>query len=153
MNSRALRAVLIGTVFSGFSVVVACVDDDPTITGNRPTEDSGAGDAGADVAALKPVVPLADFGAEGDVDDPRCRHCSTTLSTEQPRGTLCRHNAVGTPAKSSVQILNGVVDCACYDKCGAICGNYCSGGQNNNECQLCIVTSCEQQITACLDDK
>lgn len=155
MTSRKLFAGVVTAVSGAIAVMAGCVDQDPIVTGHRsdagsPTDASNT----ADVVApeiINPVVPLDDYPA-GDADDPRCRHCSTTLDTSKPRGTLCRYNDSDGGSKSSAQRLNELVQCACYEKCGSVCGNYCSGGKNVSICQLCISKDCSAQVEACLLD-
>jgi len=122
---------------------VGCVDEDPIVTGKRP--DAGVADSGPIITT---VVP-GDDGPDDDASD--CRLCQETLSTDTARGTLCRKNSPnGGP--SSVQLLNSLVDCVCYDFCIDECSSYCSGAKNTNNCQLCITKNCGTPLSACLAD-
>ena len=155
MTSRALRAGIAAAV-TILAALAGCVDEDPLITGHRSADGgtSGGTDAGNDAAppiVINTVVPREDYPDGGDVDDPKCRHCNETLDTNKARGTLCAKN--DSNGKSSVQTLNALVDCVCYDKCPAFCGNYCAGGKTDDDCQLCIASNCSPQLTACVLDK
>ena len=125
--------------FAGAMIATACVEKDPIVTGKRPP----APEAG--VAAIT-VVPAPDLP---DDDAPDCRRCSETLSTDTARGTLCRKNG----PKPSVQLLNDVVDCVCYDKCIQECASYCSGSIREDSCAPCIVDRCVAPYYACTEDK
>lgn len=150
MTSRAFRAGIAGAVTLTLSMMAGCVDDDPIVSGNRP--DAGSTDSGPSTPSITTIIPADDFPDGGDVDDPRCRKCADTLITDKPRGTLCRKNNAGGTGKSSVELLNGVVDCVCYDKCAAKCGNYCSGGKTDLICSSCITQGCNAQLSACQGD-
>lgn len=121
------------------SIAVACVEKDPVVTGKR----TAAAEAGA--AAIT-VVPTPDVSDEDRAD---CRRCSETLSTDTARGTLCRKNG----AKPSVQLLNAVVECVCYDKCIQECPSYCAGSIREDTCAPCILEKCVDPYYACLEDK
>jgi hypothetical protein len=121
------------------AIAVACVEKDPIVTGNR----TASAEAGASAITVVPAPDLSDD------DAPDCRRCSETLSTDTARGTLCRKNG----AKPSVQLLNDVVDCVCYDKCIQECASYCSGSIREDSCAPCILDNCVDPYYACLEDK
>src|SRR5215207_1655111 len=81
-----------------FVMIAGCVDAEPRVTGKR--------EAGAEVQPIGTSVPLPD---EPDVDPRDCRRCAEALSTDAPRGTVCRKN--GDP--SSARRFNAIVDCLC----------------------------------------
>lgn len=157
MTSRAFRIGVVVAVSSVVSIMLGCVDEDPIISGHRtdagPTTEAGS-DSGPGTTPIQTIVPADDFdgGAAGDVDDPKCRKCAETLDTDKPRGTLCRRNNAGGSGISSVQTLNALVACVCYDKCPSKCGNYCSGGKTDLVCSACITQGCSAQIGACQAD-
>lgn len=122
--------------------LLACVKDDPTITGHR---DGGAA-ASVDARAPKVLLGPQDDGPDEDPAD--CRRCGETLSTTTARGTLCRKNA----PTSSASLLNAVADCICYDKCIDECGTYCAGSTQSGACGVCITTQCGTAVSACLGD-
>lgn len=146
MSARASRSAVVVTasafLFSG-ALAAGCVDEDPIVTGHRP-------DGGADAAVpIQTVVP----GDDGPGDDlPDCRHCGETLSTDTARGILCAKNNVGGTGLSSVELLNALVDCVCYDKCTAKCTSYCSGSKNDLICSGCLTKECSEKLNACVGD-
>ena len=121
------------------SIGTACVEKDPIVTGNR----AAAAEAGAPAVTVLAAADLPDD------DAPDCRRCSETLSTDTARGTLCRKN--GNP--SSVQMLNAVVDCVCYDKCIQECASYCSGSRIEDSCGPCLIAQCVTAYGICLEDR
>jgi hypothetical protein len=115
------------------------VEKDPIVTGHRPPAKDAA-------AAAITAVPQPD---DPDDDAADCRHCGETLSTDTARGTLCRKN---TPTPS-VQLLNNLVDCVCYDKCIQQCASYCSGSVQEATCQPCIIDQCVNVLAPCIADE
>jgi len=123
-------------------VDVGCVDDNPIVSGHRLL------DAGAEAEA--PVTVVTPKPDDQDVDGADCRHCQETLNTDTSRGVLCHKNNVG--GVSSVELLNQLVQCVCYDKCIDQCGSYCSGSKNTSACQSCLTSNCLSQFNLCLGD-
>lgn len=134
-----MRASLLFSVFSVAVVTAACVEEEPIVTGNR---DAG-GEASAPIAL---VTPAPD---EGYVDPPSCRHCSDVLGTSLVRGTLCRKNA----DPSSSRLASTLVDCACYDKCVAECGGFCTGSALDAKCRACMEAGCVAAVAGCAADQ
>lgn len=134
---------------------VACVDNDPIVTGHRdaaaPTP-TGTVEAGPAPFVPQTITPGIDFDGGVDDDDPKCRQCAETLDTNNARGTLCRKNSVDDAGVSSVQLLNSLVNCVCFGGCSDKCSSYCAGAQATSTCQLCIQSQCGDQAIACKAD-
>lgn len=142
--------------FASIVAGVACVDNDPIITGHRdaaaaPSTTSTV-EAGPAPFVPAPITAGEDFDGGVDTDDPLCRQCEETLSTDTARGTLCRHNNADGAGTSSVQLLNNLVNCVCFDACSDNCSAYCAGAQTNTPCSLCIQQNCGTQAFACKAD-
>jgi hypothetical protein len=141
-RGRRLSSALSFTVATTISVLalvpIGCLKEDPVVTGKR--------DASSDARVIGTVVPSAD---DADDDPPDCRRCADTLSTDTPRGTLCRKN--GDP--SSARRSSSFADCVCYDRCIQPCGGYCAGANRDDACNVCVLAQCGQALTACLADK
>ncbi len=142
----SVKSFGVALVTGALLLAMGCVNKDPIVTGHRDASTTTAADA-AVIPAF--VVPQPD---DPDVDAPDCRHCGETLSTDTARGTLCRKNSPGG-GPSSVQRLNALVDCLCYDKCVTECTSYCAGSKREDPCNICLFDKCVQFINACTADQ
>ena len=129
-------ALILGAALTALTPL-ACVKDDPIVTGNR--------DAAAPVVTRKAITPLADAP---DDDLPDCSRCSGALDPNSRSGLLCRKNG----ARTSAVVLNELVGCACEDKCVAECANYCSGATQESACFPCILAGCSALLSECISD-